>query len=65
MLQVVFEGNQETTLIRFKVLKNINMIKDIKMFSIKYNRLKKEGTNILKFICMNPEGVQKVAQKVH
>jgi len=31
MLQIVFEGNKETTFIRFKVLNNI------RMFSIKYN----------------------------
>jgi len=42
MLQVVFEGNQETTFIRFNVLKNINMFKDIKMFSIKYICLKRK-----------------------
>jgi len=34
MLQVVFEGNKETTFIRFKVLNNIGM------FSIKYNHQK-------------------------
>ena len=44
MLQIVFEGNKETTFIRFKVLNNI------KMSSIKYNRQK--GGNL--------EEVQKV-----
>jgi len=34
MLQVVFEGNEETIFIRFKVLNNI------RMSSIKYNRQK-------------------------
>ena len=40
MLQVVFEGNKETTFIMFKMLKNITMLKNIRMFSIKYNRQK-------------------------
>jgi len=40
MLQVVFEGNKETTFIRFKVLNNISMFKNIRMFNIKYNCLK-------------------------
>lgn len=43
MLQVVFERNIKTTFIRFKVLKNISMLKNIIMFSIKYNR--KKGRN--------------------
>jgi len=44
MFQVVFEGNKETTFIRFKVLKNISMLKNIRMFNIKYNRQK--GRNL-------------------
>jgi len=43
MLQVVFEGNKEITFIRFKVLKNISMLKNIRMLNIKYNR--KKGRN--------------------
>jgi hypothetical protein len=40
MLQEVFEGNKETTFIRFKVLKNISMFMNIRKFSTKYNRQK-------------------------